>query len=54
MDNDMTNISQTMRSIIDEVLFRSSTCFQMEYVIMGYLKVPMKSDEQTTAAGEEQ
>jgi len=29
-----------MRSILaDDILFHSSTCFQMEYVIMGYLKV---------------
>ena len=28
-----------MRSIIDEIVYQSGTCFQMEYVIMGYLKV---------------
>lgn len=36
-----------MRSIMDEILFQSTTCFQMEYVIMGYLKVTNEFEEQS-------
>ena len=46
----INNISITMRSIIDEIVYQSCTCFQMEYVIMGYLKVQQISVDNANPA----
>ena len=35
-----SSIASNLLSIIDETLYQSKTCFQMEYVIMGFMKVP--------------
>ena len=38
-----------MHSISEDILFQSSTCFQMDYVLMGYCKVMIRAESQNDA-----